>query len=173
MNIKISGFLLFCLFLSQIYSNSSITNQIKLVNSEVSKIKREVKENRDITTFNIKYSGMFYESGSVNINFYSLYQAEKKSFSLVCVKFLIPKEVYSNEYSYYFNKDEKLIKFIKETLHRPDTPPKQAIIFNENGQILWSNYKDDFPIKTEDLKSIFKEFSKKLYELSLKHANLM
>jgi len=173
MNIKTSGLLLLCLFLSQVYSNSDISNQIKRVNDEVSNINMEIEENRNITTFNIKYSGIFYESGSVNINFYSTYKAEEKSFSLICVKFLIPKEIYSNKYYYYFNKDEKLIKFIKETLHRPDNPPKQAIIFDENGQYLWSNYKDDFPIKTEVLKSIFKEFSKELYILTIEHAKLM
>ncbi|MCP4120524.1 MAG: hypothetical protein GY751_02085 [Bacteroidetes bacterium] len=173
MNIKIIGSLLLLLFFCRVYPSSDIADQIKLVNNEVSNIEIDIKENRNISTFNFKYSGMFHGSGPGVIKFYSLYQHEKKSFTLVCVKFIIAKEFYRNEYSYYFCKDEKLIKFSMETIGRPDNPPKRAIIFDLNGRPLWSNFKHDLPIKKEDLKRIFKEFNKKMFDLTRKHGKLM
>ncbi len=175
MNIKIIGSLLLLLLFSRVYPGSDIADRIKLVNNEVSNIEREIKESINVTTFNFTYSSrLFPESGPAKIKFYSLYQEEKESLSLVCVKFSISKGwSYRNEYTYYFSKDEKPIKFIKETLHRPDNPPKQAIIFDSNGRPLWSNYKRDLPVKTEDLKRIFKELNKKMLDLEVKHGSLM
>ncbi|MCP4216739.1 MAG: hypothetical protein GY765_18960 [bacterium] len=170
MKIKIIASLLFCLLFGRVYSSSDVADRIKFVNNEVSNIEREIKESRYVATLNYKFLGM---CGPITINFYSLYQAGEDSNSLICVKFSITKESYWNEFFYYFDKNEKLIKFSKETFHRPDNLPKQAIIFHSNGRPLWTNYKSDLPIKAEDLKRIYKEVNEKMFDLSIIHGKIM
>ncbi len=112
-----------------------------------------------------------YEVGGLGIKFYFIFNYEKDTFNLVCVKFTLPKEIYSIVYSYYFDDEEKLIKFLKVIHNRPDNPPREAKIYNEFGGIVWSNFEYDLPIDTEDLKGIFKEFNEKLIKIYYKHGN--
>ena len=145
-------------------------NRINSVNEMVAKIEKKIKE-KAYTAITIDY--VVFEGSGPLIKFYSHFDDKKEIFSLTCVKFEIPFEVYYNEYSYFFDKEGKILKFIKNTVNRPDNPPKQAIIFDKEGKIIWSNYKDEIPIKIEDLQSIFKVFCKKMYDLSLKHSKFM
>lgn len=166
------------LFLLGLIFNQAYTEKpekegkIKLVNDKVAQIEKGIKE-KTFSSIDIRYVVEAYEIGAINTHFYYNFDFKKRSVSLVCVKFEIPKEIYWNEFYYFFDDDEKLIKFTKQTFNREDNPPKQAIIYDQNGKKVWSNYPDQLPIDNEELKSIFKGFHEKFYNLELKHLRLM
>ena len=158
------------LIFSQAYAEKD--NTIKLVNDKVAQIEQGIKEEK-FSLMNIEYVMDAREVHAIGIKFYFIFNFEKDTFSLVCVKFEMPMEIYSNEYSYFFDDNEKLIKFNKKTINRPDNPPKQGKIYDEFGRIAWSNFNYELPIDTEELKCIFKEFNEKLIKTTHKHAKFM
>ena len=166
--------LVFLIFIKVYSEKSEKESSIKLVNDKVAQIEKGIKE-KIFSSIDIYYK---FEIITVNIRFYyRIYtegiDSESCSFSLVCAKFNNPKESYWNEYFYFFDNDEKLIKFTKQTFNREDNPPKQAKIYDKNGKIVWSNYSGELPIDTAELKSIFKGFNEKLLKLVDKHLSLI
>jgi hypothetical protein len=65
-------------------------------------------------------------------------------------------ETWLNEFRYYYYPDGKPMKYTKTTKDRPDNPPKQAVIFDKRGKVLWKN--TDAPRGAAD--EIFRFFNK-------------
>jgi hypothetical protein len=62
-------------------------------------------------------------------------------------------EVFSTRHSYYF-KNNKVIKYLKEQINHPDSPPKEAIIYNKDGAILWKNINEP-AVSEKQVKELF------------------
>jgi len=105
--------------------------EIKAVNNRVAQI--EKNKNR-LNTLELKLNTGEFESSPPEVTYY--YKPD--NLELVMLQVSVGHEIFVSQYSYYFN-NKHLIKYLKETLHHPDSPAKQAVIFNSDGTILWKN----------------------------------
>lgn len=62
-------------------------------------------------------------------------------------------EVFSTRHCYYFE-NNKVIKYLKEQINHPDSPPKEAIIYDKDGTILWKNL-DEPAASEQQVKELF------------------
>ena len=67
---------------------------------------------------------------------FQLYYNQDK---LMAAHVRVGHETWSMKYSYYFYPNGLAMKLVEETLDRPDNPSKKAIIYGENGKVLWGN----------------------------------
>jgi hypothetical protein len=65
-------------------------------------------------------------------------------------------ETWSNEFRYFFYPNGKPMKYTKATDGRPDNPPKEAIIFDQNGKPRWKNTQEP-QVAEDDLLALFKK----------------
>jgi hypothetical protein len=63
-------------------------------------------------------------------------------------------ESWSTEFRYYFYADGKLMKYTRTYDGRDDQPPKRAMIFAENGAVLWKNT-DEPHVPAQDVLRLF------------------
>lgn len=86
---------------------------------------------------------------------------------LVAAVVSVGHETWLNEFRYYYYPDGKPMKYTKTTQERPDNPPKQAVIFDKHGSVLWKNTDaprvpaDDilrFFNKLQEMRKVFAEY---------------
>ena len=118
------------------YADSSI--EIKAVNKRVSQIE---KNKNSLNTLELKLDTGELEASPPEVRYY--YKPD--NLELVMLQVSVGHEIFVTRYSYYFNNNH-LIKYLKEMLHHPDSPAKQAVIFKGDGTILWKNI--DEPVIT-------------------------
>jgi hypothetical protein len=73
---------------------------------------------------------------------------------LVAAVISVGHETWGTEFRYYFYPDGKLMKYTKTINGRPDNPPKQAMILDKNGAVLWKNT-DEPHVPAEELVRLF------------------
>ena len=150
-----TSLILFVLVYTQSFAD--VKSEIKRVNKQVSQIEKTIK-NLDILALNVQTEAT--EASPPEIKYY--YDPENLELALLRVS--AGHEVFSTQYSYYYN-NGKIIKFLKEIIGRPDSPPKQAIIYGKDESILWKNI--DAPvISTKKVIEIFELNMKTLISFS-------
>ncbi len=121
------------------------------INSEIEELERKI-DNDELQEFEVKHF-TYLESGPSQLQFF----LENDKLRVVFLK--IPHETWANRFCYYFDKDEKIMKFLKVTLYREDKPPRGALFFNKKGEILWKNL-DRIPIDANEIRSKIKALYK-------------
>ena len=78
---------------------------------------------------------------------------------IVCITASVGHETWVNEFSYYFYANAKPMKYLKTTKDRPDNPAKEAIIYNDNGTVLWKNT-DATIVPAQEIYNLFAKMQK-------------
>ncbi len=104
-----------CFYLLNFGNNKST---ILEVNSKVKAIEENIKKNNYNYLF-MKYSPIA-ESTPHLFTFY--YENGNGEPILRMVKISITHEIWWNDFFYFFDSNGRLLKFLKQTLHRPDNP---------------------------------------------------
>jgi len=124
--------ILFCCCLSILnQACASSGAEIKAINEKVAEIN---KMKDDLNALELKLHTGEFESVPPEVKYYYL----PDNLELVMLEVSVGHETFVTKHSYYFSHN-LAIKYIKEILHRADNPPKQAIIFDSDGTILWKN----------------------------------
>ena len=151
----LTSFIIFVLAHTQTFAD--VKSEIKRVNQQVAKIEKIIK-NLDILELNVHTEAT--EASPPEIKYY--YNPENLELALLRVS--VGHEIFSTQYSYYCS-NGKIIKYLKEIIGRPDSPPKQAIIYGGNEAVLWKNI--DAPvISTKKVIEIFELNIKTLISFS-------
>lgn len=122
--------LIFCTGISSL-ACADEKSDINDINSKVSKIEAS-KNNLNILELKLHTSEL--EAAPPEIKYF--YKSGTNE--LVKLQVSVGHETFVSQHSYYYS-NELIIKYLKETLNHPDSPPKQAIIYNNTGDILWKN----------------------------------
>lgn len=83
-----------------------------------------------------------------------VYYYDQHRKELVMLRSEAGHEMFLTRYTYYFNQGH-IIKYLKETVSHLEMPPKQAIIYNSHGGVLWKNT-DSPVVSVTDVLKIFK-----------------
>ncbi|MDD2734869.1 MAG: hypothetical protein PHF56_13085 [Desulfuromonadaceae bacterium] len=78
--------------------------------------------------------------------------------SLIAALISVGHESWSVRFSYFFYEDGTPMKFTKVVQGRSDIAPRQGIIFDRNGKILWSDISVP-PVDPAHIQDIFHRFS--------------
>ena len=121
--------IIFCVSLitQAVADNKSEINMINTIVANIEKTKAE------LNVLELRLQTGEFEASPPEVKYY--YKPE--NMQLVALQVSTGHETFVIQYSYYYN-DNKLIKYLKERLHKPDSSTKQAIIYNK-GKILWKN----------------------------------
>lgn len=84
---------------------------------------------------------------------------------LVAVFVSVGHETWATEFRYYFHSNQEPMKFLKIVHGRPDNPPKQAVIYSSDGNVVWKNT-DDIPYPFKKLKELFSNLQEARLRLS-------
>lgn len=103
------------------------------INSINKKVANIEKTKTELNVLELKLQTGEFEPSPPEVKYF--YKPE--NMELVSLQVSAGHETFVIQYTYYYS-DNKLIMYLKETLHHPDSPPKQAIIYN-NDKILWKN----------------------------------
>lgn len=114
--------------------DSAEKDVIKNVNKIVDEIEKNINSG-DLSNFKIENETEL-EISAPTINIYY------KGDTLYCIKIRAHHETWSTLYSFYFRKNKAPLKYLKVIENRLDKPPKEAIIYNEDGSVLWQNVKE-------------------------------
>lgn len=127
----ITAILLISIFLP---ADSAEKDVIKNVNKIVEGIESSINSG-DLSYFKIENETELEISAPTIYLYY-------KGDTVYCIKIRAHHETWSTLYSFYFRKNKNPLKYLKVIESRPDKPPKEAIIYNKNGSILWQNVKE-------------------------------
>lgn len=119
-----------CFFLSS-YLWADNGSDIQLINKKVADIE---KNKRQLNYFEVAIHSEEIESVPPIARFYYSLKTE----NLLILQVDVGHEIFLNRFTYYFDNDV-LIKYVKESLNHPDAPPKEAVIYNDSGLVLWKN----------------------------------
>jgi hypothetical protein len=130
---------------------------IKAINATVASIDDSVK------------AGLY---SSLNINEETIAEGSPTKITLffigeriVLVTASVGHEIWLSKFNYYYYPNGQPMKYIKEIIDRPDNPPKQAILYNDSGNVIWKNI--DAPIvQTTQMYELFAKLQKIRRELS-------
>jgi len=143
---KIIFLLISCLSIHELACADSKI-EINAVNNRVAQIE---KNKNSFNTLQLKLNTGEFESSPPEVTYY--YKPD--NLELVMLQVSVGHEIFVTQYSYYFN-NKYLIKYLKEMLHHPDSPAKQAVIFNSDETILWKNI-DEPVVSGASVKALFK-----------------
>jgi hypothetical protein len=73
---------------------------------------------------------------------------------LIAVVVSVGHETWSKEFRYYYYINGKPQKYVEVINKRPDNPPRVAIIYSENGSVLWKNVEKEV-INFSELQNLF------------------
>lgn len=125
-------------------------NQISTLNNKIISLENAINDG--------KYAMMRFdniveqiESDTPECRFYYDFDTYK----LVAVIVDVGHETWSKSFYYFFDKEERIIKYL-EFIDRPDNPPRTAIIYDSNGGVLWSNT-DKPVVNPDDIKAFYKK----------------
>lgn len=121
-------FILCLTFITQACADNK--SEIKNINDNVANIE---KSKNTLNVLELKLQTGEFEASPPELKYF--YKPD--NMEIVALEVSAGHETFVIKYTYYFN-NNKVIKYLKETLHHPDSPPKQAIIYN-NDKILWKN----------------------------------
>ncbi|MCP3922282.1 MAG: hypothetical protein GY714_06830 [Desulfobacterales bacterium] len=119
--------------LLNLFVPSLFANQIPLINKRVKEIDRSIKKG---TYSVIKVENIIKSLEGVPPTIFFYYKP--KDGKLVAVKIHVGHETWSKTFSYYFDRREKILKYL-ESIDRPDNPPKRAVIYDKDSKVIWKN----------------------------------
>ena len=127
---KIILILTFCLVA---FNQACADNKTKItdINNKVDQIEK-IKNSLHI--MEIKLQTGTSESSPPEV----MYYYKPGNLELVMLQISVGHEIFVTKHTYYFEKNH-VLKYLKETLNHPDSPAKEAIIYNNDGSILWKN----------------------------------
>lgn len=108
-------------------------SRIKTINNKVAAIEKRIKQD-NIPKIVLKYD-LGENEGSPPEAFYYYDWKTKK---LIVVKIHVGHEVFGIDHSYYFENDH-ILKYLKTYSNHPQNPPRSAIIYADDGTVLWKN----------------------------------
>jgi len=150
--------LLTCSLLACNSSQADDKAEIKSVNQKVVQIE---KSRKNLNVLELKIHTGELEAVPPNVMYY--YRPE--NMELVMLQVSVGHEIFLTRYTYYFE-NNRVIKFLKDTEGHPDPPPKFAIIYKADGEVLWKNIDEPGVMAKTALDlykkniAILKEFSK-------------
>lgn len=120
----------FCL---AVFSQANADNKfdIEAINKKVDKIE---KMKGSLKALEIKLHAGESESSPPEV----MYYYKPDNLELVILRVSVGHEIFVTKHTYYFENNHA-IKYLKETLNHPDSPPKQAILYKNDGSVLWKN----------------------------------
>jgi hypothetical protein len=141
-------FVIFFILYLSVYSFTFADNTevIKQVNKKVAQIEKTKEE---LNILELKLHTGELEAAPPEVMFY--YEAD--NMELVMLKATVGHEIYTTKHTYYLN-NNRVIKYLKESFNHPDSPPKQAIIYDNKGKPLWKNINEPL-IKPAEIKQQF------------------
>ena len=139
--------ILFIIFFS-ISCNADESPEINRINTIVSKIE---KTKNDLNTLELKLNTGEFEASPPEV----IYYYKPDNMELVMLQVNAGHETFSSVYTYYLN-NNKVIKYLKQDLNHPESPPKKAIIYNTDGDILWKNV-DEAIVNEVDIITLFEQ----------------
>lgn len=122
-------FILFLLTASSCYADNAA--DVKSVNARVAQIE---KTKDKLNTLELILHTGASEATPPEVMYY--YKPEDMGLAMIQVS--VGHEIFSTRHTYYVDNNH-VIKYVKETLNHPDSPPKEAVIYKQDGSILWKN----------------------------------
>lgn len=78
---------------------------------------------------------------------------------IVMINASVGHETWINEFKYYYYSNGKPMKYLKSTKDRPDNPAREAVIYNDKGEMVWKN--TDLPeVSPSELYEVFTKLQK-------------
>ncbi|MFC2156091.1 hypothetical protein ACFLRB_06355, partial [Acidobacteriota bacterium] len=148
-------------FISFIFSLSAIPNEnqmkIKNQNIKVESLIKKIEQNEFPHIFidNIDFS----ENGGGGFRFYW----NENTGKILAAFIIISHETWQNKFCYFFDANGFPIKYLKQTINRPDQPPEKGIIYGDKGEIIWQNIEAP-PRNPNEIIEMFKKFRKSIDE---------
>ena len=129
---------------------------IEEINAKVAKIDKQIQDQKlpSIET-DYNYNGPT-EGVPPQFSFFFDHETnDYETLKLVACVAHIGRETWSEDFFYYFDENEKIMKYVEK---RNDLEPtRTAIIYNSNGRVLWEN--GGTRIAPEKIKTLFKALS--------------
>ncbi len=153
---KFQKFIIAVVFISITISTSVFTKeaktQIEVVNTKVKSIEKAIKEGKYPK---LRFENIIeaFETIPPVFHFFYTYDTHK----LVAVTVDVGHETWGISYYYFFDEEERIIKYLKVVTDRPDNPPEIVIIYNTDSSVLWSNT-DHLPrVAPADIRGFYKK----------------
>lgn len=125
---------------------------VEAVNKKVDAIEKRLSKGGDLPHIDTSYE---YEDATEGVSPGFKFFFDSKSERLVACKIHVGHETWSKDFTYYFDEDGGLLKYLEVVSGREDNPPRAAIIYGKGGKSLWHNL--DAPRLTpEKIKAIYK-----------------
>jgi len=127
---KIIALILCCLFVFGV-SYADNKSDISKINKQVAQIEK-TKAGLSVLSLTLQTGEL--ESAPPEVKYYY----KPGTTDLVMLQVAVGHEIFVTKHTYYFNKNS-VLKYLKETVNHPDSPPKKAIIYKKDGGVLWEN----------------------------------
>jgi hypothetical protein len=107
---------------------------IQQINQSVAGIDKAIQSG------DLPYISISEESGTEGLPpAYKMYYSRNGDGKLIAAVVSVGHESWGNTFSYYFDDQQRVMKYLKTCEGRSDCPPKTAIIYGTNGKIVWKN----------------------------------
>ncbi len=131
--------------------SSFASDDMERINLKVKQILRDIEKD-EFPVVVMRFDNLVSEGSPPDFKFY--YKNDK----LIACQIDVGHETWGIRFSYFFDEDGRIIKYLKEVSSRPDNPPRKAIFYDKKGDVIWSNIKKP-PVKAEEILKHFKYFN--------------
>ena len=151
-----SRFILSCLLLIAVFQSPQTFSQVEVmlapkdkksaaevteVNSKVSRLEQQIKSqqtgDQGIFVLEVSHGATNTEGVPPSFKYYYEFQGEKPV--LCACRIHVGHETWSNDFDYFFDSNEKVLKYRKLVKGREDKPEPLAIIYSKSGAVIWKN----------------------------------
>jgi hypothetical protein len=141
-----------------IHQKPSHPSSIQEINTQVAAIDQLIKNG--LSEINISYEfNDAMESAPPSFRFF-FEESNAGRLKLRACRIAVGHETWSTESVYYFDADEKPLKYRTASLGLPDTTEPHAIIFGKTGEVLWKNMGSPPKPLPQEILALFKLINK-------------
>ncbi len=112
---------------------------VQQVNEAVAITQRNIQHDK-YPYIRVSYENLVSEGSPALFRFYEGPQSDQ----LVAVIISTGFETWANVHTYYFDPQGRIQKVLKVVSGRPDNPPRQALIYNAQGNVIWQNMAEPY-----------------------------